>query len=462
MPRRHALRRDGTDDLNRDGWGEIFAKTKMCKSHLSGQCHRGQACNFAHGQEELRPLPNLRRTKMCREICKMGFCSKGRNCGFAHSLAEMRPKAALPLLVMPSKQDPPPALEGSGSSEPGRLPNWLPAACPEKPSNPLQDKGFSVEDPLQEKGFSVEDPLQDGGFSVVMGRLPDWIPSPVEGQLPPEPTTCSKLVKGLEQETALSATATATAMKEMASLQIRAAGPVCRLPGTSAEEPKDPYYLSNSKICRAFALQGFCQRGTRCFFAHCLSLQEVQRSPAITSLLIEQEQSNGPYQEEELPGASRGSLESIPPSGKLTGLATSSVELRHCRASAAAMLAQAKTAKVGDGIWSCKTTARASGESRLDEPRETGWCRPGSIEFKASDVLRIRALTASDGPAALDEEDSASESWSEDGPLELQVQNTFLAALPRRPPGRRALSAPLPCPSGSPTRLARSSRHVSH
>lgn len=32
-------------------------KTQTCKDYMEGRCHRGAACNYAHGEEELRSLP---------------------------------------------------------------------------------------------------------------------------------------------------------------------------------------------------------------------------------------------------------------------------------------------------------------------------------------------------------------------------------------------------------------------
>ena len=41
-----------------------FKKTKMCQAFMEGNCTR-QQCNYAHSQEELRPKPNLFKTKFC-------------------------------------------------------------------------------------------------------------------------------------------------------------------------------------------------------------------------------------------------------------------------------------------------------------------------------------------------------------------------------------------------------------
>jgi len=66
-----------------------FSKTKMCKFELLGMCTKGWQCPFAHGSDELRPLPDLRRTKMCRELLHSGACSHP-GCAYAHSREELR------------------------------------------------------------------------------------------------------------------------------------------------------------------------------------------------------------------------------------------------------------------------------------------------------------------------------------------------------------------------------------
>ncbi len=44
----------------------MFFKTKMCPHIEDGQCTRGPTCNYAHSQEELREVPNLKKTKLCQ------------------------------------------------------------------------------------------------------------------------------------------------------------------------------------------------------------------------------------------------------------------------------------------------------------------------------------------------------------------------------------------------------------
>lgn len=66
-----------------------FSKTKMCRFELLGMCAKGPQCPFAHGSGELRPLPDLRCTKLCKELLQSGECST-KNCSYAHSKEELR------------------------------------------------------------------------------------------------------------------------------------------------------------------------------------------------------------------------------------------------------------------------------------------------------------------------------------------------------------------------------------
>lgn len=66
-----------------------FSKTKMCRFEILGMCTKGQQCPFAHGATELKPLPDLRCTKLCRELLQFGECHN-KNCTYAHSREELR------------------------------------------------------------------------------------------------------------------------------------------------------------------------------------------------------------------------------------------------------------------------------------------------------------------------------------------------------------------------------------
>lgn len=69
---------------------DIFRKTKMCTFFQQGNCQRGAACAFAHGQVELNTKPDLSKTKMCPYMNKAGQCPHGPECTFAHKEVDLR------------------------------------------------------------------------------------------------------------------------------------------------------------------------------------------------------------------------------------------------------------------------------------------------------------------------------------------------------------------------------------
>lgn len=70
--------------------GAVCQKTKLCFFFEDGYCARGDTCSFAHGEDELRGVPDLTRTKMCPSLVKHGRCHKGSACKFAHAWDELR------------------------------------------------------------------------------------------------------------------------------------------------------------------------------------------------------------------------------------------------------------------------------------------------------------------------------------------------------------------------------------
>lgn len=74
--------------------GSVCHKTRLCVFHVQGHCSRGNTCVYAHGEHELRPMPDLTRTKMCPHVSKDGRCNMGMICPYAHSEEELRPVAA--------------------------------------------------------------------------------------------------------------------------------------------------------------------------------------------------------------------------------------------------------------------------------------------------------------------------------------------------------------------------------
>jgi len=72
------------------GETQLFSKTRPCSFYAKGRCKRGQACSFAHGDEDLRPQPDFFRTQLCVEFFRDGSCSFGMSCRYAHSPQEIR------------------------------------------------------------------------------------------------------------------------------------------------------------------------------------------------------------------------------------------------------------------------------------------------------------------------------------------------------------------------------------
>jgi len=67
----------------------MFFKTKICPHFIEGNCRRGDACNYAHSQTELKGVPNLKKTRIC-QLYQIGKCNMGNLCSFAHGDQELR------------------------------------------------------------------------------------------------------------------------------------------------------------------------------------------------------------------------------------------------------------------------------------------------------------------------------------------------------------------------------------
>jgi len=67
----------------------LFSKTKMCKSAMIGMCTRGEGCTYAHGPQELQPLPKMYKTKMCRALSRNKECHDP-SCQYAHTKSQLR------------------------------------------------------------------------------------------------------------------------------------------------------------------------------------------------------------------------------------------------------------------------------------------------------------------------------------------------------------------------------------
>lgn len=80
-----------------------FSKTKMCRFELLGMCTKGMHCPYAHGAPELKPLPDLRCTQLCRELLQYGEC-RNKHCTYAHSREELRTPAERGAPSRPARQ----------------------------------------------------------------------------------------------------------------------------------------------------------------------------------------------------------------------------------------------------------------------------------------------------------------------------------------------------------------------
>eukprot|EP00931_Biecheleriopsis_adriatica_P070676 TRINITY_DN4445_c0_g2_i1.p1 TRINITY_DN4445_c0_g2~~TRINITY_DN4445_c0_g2_i1.p1 ORF type:complete len:429 (-),score=76.80 TRINITY_DN4445_c0_g2_i1:78-1364(-) len=82
-------------------------KTMICKFFQQGNCERGAACNFAHGEEDLRQAPDLRLTQLCPSLAATGVC-QDKDCRYAHKSAELRkfPGNGAEVLKLPQQGGP--------------------------------------------------------------------------------------------------------------------------------------------------------------------------------------------------------------------------------------------------------------------------------------------------------------------------------------------------------------------
>ena len=65
----------------------MLYKTEMCRSWVeTGNCRYGSKCQFAHGEDELRPVTRHPRykTEICQTFHQLGTCKYGTRCRFIH------------------------------------------------------------------------------------------------------------------------------------------------------------------------------------------------------------------------------------------------------------------------------------------------------------------------------------------------------------------------------------------
>ncbi|CRH00680.1 zinc finger protein, putative [Plasmodium relictum] len=72
-----------------------FFKTKMCPFQKNkNYCLNESNCHYAHSVDELKPMPDLRNTKLCDYIKKKIPC-RNANCKFAHDIDTLKPSVHL-------------------------------------------------------------------------------------------------------------------------------------------------------------------------------------------------------------------------------------------------------------------------------------------------------------------------------------------------------------------------------
>lgn len=72
-----------------------FFKTKMCPFQKNKNfCLNESNCHYAHSLDELKPMPNLRNTKLCDYIKRKMPC-QNINCKFAHDIEALKPSVHL-------------------------------------------------------------------------------------------------------------------------------------------------------------------------------------------------------------------------------------------------------------------------------------------------------------------------------------------------------------------------------
>ncbi|CAK0845250.1 unnamed protein product, partial [Prorocentrum cordatum] len=99
-----------------------FQKTKLCtyfiweakKQYMTlgvrGRCRKRNRCLFAHSEAEMRPIPDLRFTKMCPRAHSGEACTDA-SCQYAHDPRELRAPLAMPAAPARSEE----ALELGGA-----------------------------------------------------------------------------------------------------------------------------------------------------------------------------------------------------------------------------------------------------------------------------------------------------------------------------------------------------------
>lgn len=79
-----------------------FRKTRLCRYFNEGLCRNGVSCEFAHGDAELSPAPDVGKTSMCKKWLA-GKCTSDE-CNFAHGPDQLRPAPMFLEALMPDRE----------------------------------------------------------------------------------------------------------------------------------------------------------------------------------------------------------------------------------------------------------------------------------------------------------------------------------------------------------------------
>ncbi|XP_024364440.2 uncharacterized protein [Physcomitrium patens] len=77
-----------SDEIEHPQIKEGLYKTELCRSwEETGHCRYAAKCQFAHGNDDLRPVPRhpKYKTELCRSYTETGLCSYGKRCRFIHT-----------------------------------------------------------------------------------------------------------------------------------------------------------------------------------------------------------------------------------------------------------------------------------------------------------------------------------------------------------------------------------------
>ncbi|PAV60102.1 hypothetical protein WR25_13958 isoform B [Diploscapter pachys] len=98
-------------------------KTELCRSWMDhGRCNYGERCQYAHGEQEKRPIPRhpKYKTEACLSFHQTGLCPYGPRCHFIHNETELLANMPASSPIGSTISTP---LSNSMSSKPTPVPN---------------------------------------------------------------------------------------------------------------------------------------------------------------------------------------------------------------------------------------------------------------------------------------------------------------------------------------------------